>query len=100
MECPQCHTRTMVRRLGATDVYYECACGGRVPGTSHDRRISSGGQTDAQQHEKYATIIGNAPFSPTMLRVRRPCDNCGLPYMTQVRVSENETIVHVCECSS
>ena len=100
MECPVCHVRTMVREVGETAVYYKCSCGNRVAGMGRDRRISSGGQRGAGKQEKYAMIIDSAPYSRTMLRVNVPCEQCGAPYMTQARVSEDETIIRACDCGN
>lgn len=98
--CPMCATRTMVRKCGTTDIYYECPCGNTVPGTASDRVIRSGGQKNIDRAEMYGDIIRNAPNSRTMYRVDSPCDNCGMPYMTQVRVGSEETVIHVCECGN
>ena len=97
MECSLCRVRTMVRQVGETGVYFVCACGNRTQGTGKDRLIASGSRA-ARKQELYNTVISNAPFSRTMLRVGRQCPDCGLPYLTQVRVSDDETIIHVCEC--
>ena len=88
----------MQRRVGATAVFFECPCGHTEAGTSESRRIRSGMQQTTSMTEKYGTVIGCAPHSRTMLRVKQPCKNCGLPYLTQVKVGENDFIIRVCEC--
>ena len=98
MLCPECLTRTMQRRVGVAAVTYECSCGHVAPGTSESRLIRSGVRQAISTAEKYGTVIACAPFSRTMLRVKEPCKSCGLPYLTQVKVGDDETIFRVCEC--
>jgi DNA-directed RNA polymerase subunit M/transcription elongation factor TFIIS len=88
----------MVREVEDTTVFFACSCGNRVEGTRDDRRIKTGGQRSASKDDKYAAIIASAPLANTVLRVDVQCPGCGLPYMTQVRVSEEETIIRTCEC--
>lgn len=96
--CKECNTRTMVKRIGANSVYFECSCGSTRPGTAADRVVVSSGQQGTARSERYDALLLNAPFSRTMKRVDIPCDKCGLPYMTQVRAGDEEMIIRVCTC--
>lgn len=102
MQCAACSTRTMVRRVGAAGIYFECPCGSTVAGTAESRVIASGGHSSsaADNSEMYAAIVTNAPHSRTVLRVAQQCKKCGLPYMFQVRVGPEETIIRNCKCGN
>lgn len=96
--CPRCDTRTMVRRVTEGSVFFDCACGYRERGEIRDALIeSSRGEADSSKHR---TFIEASPYMRTTLRVPVPCEGCGLPYMTQARVGDEETIVFTCACGA
>lgn len=99
VECESCRARTMRRRVAGGKVFFTCpSCDATVERGGEARLMSSGGVTHAAGREKYQTFLRVAAFSPANLRVARECEGCGLPYMTLVRVGEEETVFFVCTC--
>lgn len=96
--CPQCLTRTMVRIIGDGRVLFQCPCGHKVEGGDEDRLVRAAGGSVTYQADKYDTLLRNAAQSRTMMRVEADCEKCGLPYMAQVRVGDEETIIRSCKC--
>jgi len=96
--CPECETRTMIRHVADGKVVFRCPCGHSLEGRGRDRLIHTGGTAAVSQEEVYSTLLSNVAKSRTGLRVFRECSDCGLPYMTQVRLGKEETIILVCKC--
>lgn len=88
----------MTRQIDGGRVSFVCPCGNRAEGNSSDRLIKVGGASAVTQTDKYSTLLSNASFSRTMLRVEKECPKCGLPYMALVRVGDEETIILTCKC--
>ena len=96
--CPACHTRTMVRQIRPESVVFLCPCGAEVSGGSAARLITGGETAEVAHAEKYKNVVRNAPHSRVGLRVARECTACDLPYMTLVRVGEEQAIIYACKC--
>jgi hypothetical protein len=90
----------MERIIRDGKVDFVCSCGGAVTGSGADRLINVEGAKRAEAIDKYKIMLDNVAFSPTGLRVDCQCDECGLTYMSQVRVGDEETIVRVCKCGA
>lgn len=105
--CPDCQTRAMQKEVSGGHIKFRCPCGTEKEGTRFDRLIASS-QTELRasdtqrvshaQVESFATLVNNAARDRTGLKVPKKCEGCGLPYMTQLRIGADETVVHVCSC--
>lgn len=98
--CKDCQSRSMVRHVADGRVTFACSCGSREEGGGRDRLIKRGGVSSGTQIEKYRMLIAVAPFSRAVLRVSHKCTECNLPYMTMVRVGDEETIILACTCGA
>jgi DNA-directed RNA polymerase subunit M/transcription elongation factor TFIIS len=96
-QCPYCESRTMVRVVADGEVYFQCPCSAREKGKPEDRLLKSGGNTSVGNSEKYNTLTATAAHSQAVLKVAKDCPSCGLPYLTLVRVGDEETIIFTCK---
>jgi len=100
--CPSCHTRSMVLHPRDGKVVFKCpGCEAEAPGRDEDRLIAAssvGGAEVEIEAEKFDNYLRNAASDPTTLKVTRDCPACGLNYMTQSRVGEDETVIYSCKC--
>ena len=88
----------MARDTSSGAVVFRCFCGARVEGTPDDARIAGDILHAGETEEMYRRLIRNAAFDRVNQVVLRDCPECGLDYMTQVRVGAREVVVWVCKC--
>jgi hypothetical protein len=90
--------RAMVRGTHVGRVMYRCSCGCSISGTPHESRLGGASFTSAETTEMYGRLISNAPFDRTGQLVQRDCPDCGLNYMTLLRIGAAETVIMACKC--
>ena len=95
--CNNCG-RAMIRDPSSGTVVFRCPCGVEEKGAPEDARISGAVLGAGETTEMYRLLIKTAPFDRTNQLVARLCPDCGLDYMTQIRVGDSETIVYKCKC--
>ena len=95
--CPKCDL-TMRRNTYSGTVVYWCPCGVEETGDPADARIGGAVLGAGQTTLIYSLLIRTASFDRTNQLVKRHCPQCGLDYMTQVRVGDAEVIVYTCKC--
>jgi DNA-directed RNA polymerase subunit M/transcription elongation factor TFIIS len=90
--------RAMSRDTSSGRVKFRCPCSNTVDGTAKDARISGAVLGAGQTTEMYRLLIQTAPYDRTNQLVARTCPECGLDYMTQIRVGDAEIIIYKCKC--
>lgn len=86
------------REIADGRVWFECDCGEKVEGAPGDLLVSTQTLSSAETFEKFAYFLANAARDSVNLRVEIPCAKCGLPYMTHVRLGEEEVPSYLCDC--
>jgi predicted RNA-binding Zn-ribbon protein involved in translation (DUF1610 family) len=96
--CPDCE-RVMDVDVSTGQVVHTCAtCGKRVDGADEDARIF-GDVLDAGETEAmFRRLIRSAAFDRVNEQVAKDCPECGLDYLTQIRVGARQVVVFVCKC--
>lgn len=95
--CPECN-RAMKRDTSSDVVSFKCYCGFVAPGLPEDAQIANNVLNAEGTEEMYKRLIRNAASDPVNQIVKKDCPSCGLDYMTQLRVGENEIVIWVCKC--
>ena len=88
----------MYRDTSSGTVNFICFCGVREEGGAGDARISGAVLNAGEDEEMYQRLIRNAPNDRVNQLVARDCTECGLDYMTQIRVGSREIVIWVCKC--
>jgi predicted RNA-binding Zn-ribbon protein involved in translation (DUF1610 family) len=88
----------MVRDPSSGSVVFRCPCGVEEKGDPSDARVSGAVLGAGETTEMYRRLIQTAPYDRTNQLVRRPCPDCGLDYMVQIRVGDAEVIIYKCKC--
>ena len=52
----------------------------------------------SESKEKYQTFINNSAFDPAGYKINKPCESCGVPYLTMIRVGVDEKPMYTCIC--
>ena len=95
--CPECG-RVMTRNTSSGSVTFVCYCGIVSEGTPEDARIAGDVLHAGETEEMYRRLIRNAPYDRVNQQVMKECPECGIDYMTQIRVGGREVVVWVCVC--
>lgn len=91
----------MERDTTSGSIVYKCpSCMQTVPGDDWDARISGGVLSAEETTALYDKVIYNSAHDRTNQLVRKDCKDCGRDYMAQLRVGDNEVIVHTCKCGA
>jgi DNA-directed RNA polymerase subunit M/transcription elongation factor TFIIS len=77
---------------------FTCSCGNVQEATAEDALIKSGNLHAEEDTSNYNKIIESSAMDPTNKKVKKDCPKCGLDFMTQLRIGENESIVWTCVC--
>ena len=93
--CPLCESR-MTKDTVTGNIVFKCRCTKEIMGEGDDSLMSEGISTDS--NAKYEVFIDNAAFDTAANKVLSQCTNCGLPYLTLIRVGINEQVMYVCRC--
>jgi len=88
----------MLRDTSSDTVRFTCYCGVGVEGDPEDARIAGDVLHAGETEEMYRRLILNAAHDRVNQQVKKDCPNCGLDYMTQIRVGAREVVVWVCKC--
>lgn len=88
----------MSRDPSSGSVVFRCVCGAEEPGAPEDARVLGAVLGDGETTEMYRLLIQSAPHDRTNQLVHKACRECGLDYMTQIRVGTAEVIVYKCKC--
>ena len=88
----------MVCDPSSGSVIFRCPCGVEEKGLPADARVGGAVLGASETTEMYRRLIRTAPYDRTNQIVRRPCPDCGLDYMVQIRVGDSEVIIYKCKC--
>jgi|FLOH01.1.fsa_nt_gi DNA-directed RNA polymerase subunit M/transcription elongation factor TFIIS len=100
--CPVCQS-VLQRSTQIGSIVFHCnVCFTEEPGDEWDSLIMIGGPEDDVQsgaeEKKYEKLIATAAFDQVNEKIKKECPKCGLDYMTQIRVGDQERIIYKCKC--
>ena len=79
-------------------IVFNCICGYTEKTEPEDVLISNITLNSTETTEMYNNLIELAPFDRTTQLISLDCPNCGVDYMSQIRVGMSEIIVYRCKC--
>nr|BBO54006.1 C122R homolog protein [Abalone asfa-like virus]BCY04554.1 hypothetical protein [Abalone asfa-like virus] len=98
--CSSCQS-SMERTIYNDTIYFKCHCGNEIQGTVDDLRIAGHSYNYSTEIvEKFANLVKFAMFDPINQKIKKDCNNCGLDYMTQLKLGHEEIILYVCKCGN
>jgi len=95
--CSRCQ-HFIKKQIILGEVVFQCVCSNREESTDEDVLINSSNTEETNSIEMYNNLIEFAPFDRTNQLVQKDCPQCGLDYMTQLRIGEKEIVVYRCKC--
>lgn len=96
--CENCNL-TMGMVSDAGKIQFKCLlCNNIIDGDPSDARVSGATNESDATADLNSVFIQNAALDPVNQKVDTSCPNCGIAYLTQIRVGQSEIVIHVCEC--
>ncbi len=80
------------------EIQFQCRCLMIYPGTPDDSLLLEGYIETAESEGKHDVLIEQSPFDPAANIVRKDCPECGIDFMTMIRIGINETTMYTCSC--
>ena len=97
--CKQCQSilTKEIRQDGS--ISFICSCLTEQPGIPADTLIYEEflGPVDVAHREVF---IENSPYDPAGAVIKRDCPQCGLDFMTLIRVGQAESVIYTCTCGA
>lgn len=79
-------------------IKYTCRCQYPLDGVPDDTLMAEGYLETEESNLKYEAFVESAPFDPAANIVMLDCPQCGLNYLTMVRIGISEMTMYVCTC--
>lgn len=81
----------------AGDIVFQCKCQ-QIVGGVDDTLMAEGLVEIGEAAQKHHVFIENSSHDPAANVIMRDCPQCGLNYLTLIRVGVNETTMYSCTC--
>jgi len=99
MFCTNCEKSTIRKTINGVE--FICSCGTKIEGSPYDVLIKSDNFGNQQLMTDINQQLGrNAPYDRTNTIIPQPCNNCGRPYSTQVKIGETGIVIKSCRCKN
>jgi len=96
--CPECLSVMSKSTTAMGKIVYTCHCQLSKEGNPEDTLMAEGYLESTKSDLKHIVFIENAPFDPAGNIVLKDCHNCGLNFMTMIRIGSKETTMYTCSC--
>ncbi len=96
--CPECESVMVKNTTSTGQIIYQCRCQITVPGTAEDTLMYEEYLEDDNSYAKHADFIDNSPYDLASNDVMKDCLQCGLNFLTMIRIGVQETTIYTCDC--
>jgi hypothetical protein len=72
----------------------------QYPGNPEHTLMSEEYLEASESNMKHETFIENSPYDPARNIVLKDCPDCGLNFLTMIRVGSQELMIFVCDCGA
>lgn len=96
--CTECESVMTKNTTAIGQIVYTCRCQLVEEGKPDDTLMAEGYLESARNDSKHMVFIENAPFDNAGHIVLKDCPQCGLNFLTMIRVGLTETTIFTCSC--
>lgn len=94
--CNQCES-VMTKSTSATGIIvFQCRCQLTEEGQPDDTLMAEEFLETAESNQKHEVFIENSPYDPAGNIVMKDCPQCGLNFLTMIRVGSAELTIYRC----
>lgn len=97
--CPECDSMMTKSTSVLGNIVFQCRCQISIDGSRDDTLMAEEYLETGGSDLKHEVFIENAPFDAAAHVVFKDCPNCGLNFMTMIRVGVNESTLYACRCN-
>lgn len=96
--CQQCES-VMTKSTSATGIIvFQCRCQLTEEGQPDDTLMAEEFLETAESNQKHEVFIENSPYDPAGNIVMKDCPQCGLNFLTMIRIGSAEVTIYTCSC--
>ncbi len=95
--CRRCYTLLVVDTASGNLLFVCPRCGSNKNPEPEDTLVYNEDPNSTKTMDQFNTMIRNAPKDPSRYLFDYKC-KCGMPYVTHMRIGENEKVLFICEC--
>lgn len=88
----------MSKSTATGQIVFQCKCQLQLQGAPEDTLMAEGYLEAAESNLKHEVFIDNAPFDQAAYKVNKPCLNCGLDFLVQIRIGSQAAVIYTCSC--
>ncbi len=96
--CSYCSSN-MSKSTATGAIVFHCRCQIQINGDPADTLMFEELLETSESNLKHEVFIENSAFDPARNIVMKDCPQCGLDFLTMIRVGVNEVIMYSCSCS-
>jgi DNA-directed RNA polymerase subunit M/transcription elongation factor TFIIS len=95
--CEKCGAIMTKSPLPTGEIVFQCKCQ-QIIGGPDDTLMEEGHTNTNEAAMMHMVFIENSPFDTAANCVKKDCPQCGMNYLTLIRVGGNEVTMYTCEC--
>jgi DNA-directed RNA polymerase subunit M/transcription elongation factor TFIIS len=88
----------LIKSTDTGNIQFKCNCLNTIEGEPDDSIMYEEYLEVSHSNLKHEVFIENAPHDNAANIIKYPCLECPLPYLTMIRIGEQEQVLYVCEC--
>jgi DNA-directed RNA polymerase subunit M/transcription elongation factor TFIIS len=97
--CPECQSLMSKTTTPSGNILFHCRCQLVIDGGDDDSLMAEQYLETAESNHKHDVFIENSPYDQAGNIIEIDCPDCGLNFMTMVRIGVRETVMYTCSCS-
>lgn len=94
--CKICEKK--MKKYVGKQIEFVCECQNRKDGTPDDTLMYEEYFGVVGSSFRHEVFVANSPFDAAGYKVNKDCPQCGLDFMTMIRVGETANTIYTCLC--
>ena len=96
--CRECESVMTKNTTAVGVIVYQCRCLLTIEGRPDDTLMAEGYLETTKSDLKHNVFIENSPFDAAGNIVLKDCPECGLNFLTMIRIGETLKTMYACSC--
>ena len=97
--CKYCGSRmTKTADTQTGQITYKCICANVEIGAPEDTLMAEEVFLESSSLAIYHDLIENSPYDTAGSKTMKKCPDCGINFLTLIRISDQEIVMYTCTC--